>query len=61
MARARQLAEIAEAARQLRARYGRVPLHHAVSRMYYAVILADGTFLTIYHDLVGDAGFEQRS
>jgi nucleotidyltransferase/DNA polymerase involved in DNA repair len=30
VARARQLGEIAEAARQLRARYGRVPLYHAV-------------------------------
>jgi DNA polymerase-4/protein ImuB len=30
VARSRQLAEIAEAARQLRARYGRVPLYHAV-------------------------------
>ncbi|HEX9439668.1 MAG TPA: hypothetical protein VF909_08300, partial [Roseiflexaceae bacterium] len=30
VARARQLAEIAEAARQLRARYGRVPLYHAI-------------------------------
>jgi DNA polymerase-4/protein ImuB len=30
VARARQMAEIAEAARQLRARYGRVPLYHAV-------------------------------
>jgi DNA polymerase-4/protein ImuB len=30
VARARQLAEIAEATRQLRARYGRVPLYHAV-------------------------------
>ena len=30
VARARQLREIAEAARQLRARYGRVPLYHAV-------------------------------
>jgi nucleotidyltransferase/DNA polymerase involved in DNA repair len=30
IARARQLAEIAEAARQLRARYGRVPLYHAI-------------------------------
>jgi DNA polymerase-4/protein ImuB len=30
VARARQLAEIAEAARQLHARYGRVPLYHAV-------------------------------
>ncbi len=30
VARARQLAEIAEAARQLRTRYGRVPLYHAI-------------------------------
>lgn len=30
VARARQLAEIAEAARQLRARFGRVPLYHAI-------------------------------
>jgi protein ImuB len=30
VARARQLAEIAEAARQLRSRYGRVPLYHAI-------------------------------
>lgn len=30
VARAKQLAEIAEAARQLRARYGRVPLYHAI-------------------------------
>ncbi|HEV7663177.1 MAG TPA: DNA polymerase Y family protein [Chloroflexota bacterium] len=30
VARARQLAEIAEAARQLRARYGRVPLYQAI-------------------------------
>jgi DNA polymerase-4/protein ImuB len=30
VARARQLAEIAEAARQLGARYGRVPLYHAI-------------------------------
>src|SRR5437868_6749122 len=30
VARARQLAEIAEAARQLHARYGRVPLYHAI-------------------------------
>src|SRR5207237_8686583 len=31
VARARQLGQIAEAARQLRARYGRVPLYHAVA------------------------------
>jgi DNA polymerase-4/protein ImuB len=30
VARARQLSEIAEAARQLRTRYGRVPLYHAI-------------------------------
>ena len=30
IARARQLAEIAETARQLQARYGRVPLYHAI-------------------------------
>ena len=30
VARARQLAEITEATRQLRARYGRVPLYHAI-------------------------------
>ena len=30
IARARQLAEIAEAAHQLRARYGRLPLYHAI-------------------------------
>lgn len=30
VARARQMAEIAEAARQLRARFGRVPLYHAI-------------------------------
>ena len=34
---------------------------HAVSRMYYAVVLDDGTFLTLYHDQVHDAWFEQRS
>lgn len=34
---------------------------HAVSRMYYAVVLGDGTFLTLYHDLITDAWFEQRS
>jgi hypothetical protein len=34
---------------------------HAVVRMYYEVILDDGTRLTIYHDLVSDSWFEQRS
>jgi hypothetical protein len=28
--------------------------------MYYAVVLDDGAFLTIYHDLTTDAWFEQR-
>jgi len=34
---------------------------HPVSRMYYAVVLDDGTLLTMYHDLLADAWFEQRS
>ena len=34
---------------------------HAVSRMYYQVVLDDGTLLTMYHDLEGDAWFEQRT
>jgi len=36
---------------------------HPISRMYYAVILDDGTRLTIYHDLrvAENAWFEQRS
>jgi hypothetical protein len=34
---------------------------HAVSRMYYALLLDDGTLLTVYHDLVSDTWFEQRS
>jgi hypothetical protein len=34
---------------------------HAISRMYYALLLDDGTLLTVYHDLVADAWFEQRS
>jgi hypothetical protein len=33
---------------------------HAISRLYYEVILDDGTLLTIYHDLIGDRWFEQR-
>jgi hypothetical protein len=32
----------------------------AISRMYYALLLDDGTLLTIYHDLVTDEWFEQR-
>lgn len=34
---------------------------HPVSRMYYAVVLDDGTLLSMYHDLVGDSWFEQQS
>jgi hypothetical protein len=34
---------------------------HAISRMYYELVLDDGTFLTMYHDLQTDAWFEQRS
>ena len=33
---------------------------HAVSRLYFALILDDGTHLTVYHDLLTDAWFEQR-
>jgi hypothetical protein len=29
--------------------------------MYYAVVLDDGTLLTMYQDLLADAWFEQRS
>lgn len=31
-----------------------------VSRLYHALILADGTLLTAYHDLITDTWFEQR-
>src|SRR4051794_33921983 len=34
---------------------------HAISRLYYALVLDDGTLLTVYHDLLVDAWFEQRS
>ena len=34
---------------------------HAVSRLYYELVLDDGTMLTIYHDLLADLWFEQRS
>jgi len=33
---------------------------HAVSRMYYALLLDDGTLLTVYHDVLTDQWFEQR-
>ena len=34
---------------------------HAIARMYYEVVLDDGTMLTMYHDLIRDEWFEQRS
>jgi hypothetical protein len=34
---------------------------HRVARMYYEVVLDDGTLLTMFHDLVADAWFEQRT
>ena len=34
---------------------------HVVSRAYYALLLDDGTLLTVYHDLLTDLWFEQRS
>jgi hypothetical protein len=33
---------------------------HAISRVYHALILDDGALLTVYHDLVQDAWFDQR-
>ena len=34
---------------------------HRVARVYYEVVLDDGTLLTIFQDLVADAWFEQRT
>jgi hypothetical protein len=34
---------------------------HPVSRMYYEVVLDDGTLLTMFQDLLADAWFEQRT
>ena len=34
---------------------------HPVSRIYYELLLDDGTLLTVYHDLLTDLWFEQRS
>ena len=34
---------------------------HAIARLYYELLLDDGTLLTVYHDLTTDAWFEQRS
>ncbi len=33
---------------------------HPVSRVYYELLLDDGTLLTIYHDLMNKQWFEQR-
>ena len=33
---------------------------HAVSRLYYELVLDDGTLLTLYHDLLADLWFEQH-
>jgi hypothetical protein len=32
----------------------------AISRLYHDLLLDDGQLLTVYHDLVADAWFEQR-
>ena len=34
---------------------------HRVARMYYEVVLDDGSLLTMFQDLVADAWFEQRT
>ena len=34
---------------------------HPISRMYYEVVLDDGTLLTMYQDLKVDQWFEQRT
>ena len=34
---------------------------HPIARMYFSLLLDDGTLLTVYHDLAADAWFEQRS
>jgi hypothetical protein len=34
---------------------------HAIARLYYRVLLEDGALLTVYHDLLADAWFEQRT
>ena len=33
---------------------------HAVSRMYYALLLDDGSLLSVYHDLLANTWHEQR-
>jgi hypothetical protein len=34
---------------------------HVIARLYYELLLDDGTLLTVYHDLAADLWFEQRS
>ena len=34
---------------------------HAISRMYYRLLLDDGSLLVVYHDLLRDTWFEQRA
>ncbi len=34
---------------------------HPIARMYFSLLLDDGTLLTVYHDLAADVWFEQRS
>ena len=33
---------------------------HAISRLYYALLLDDGSLQTVYHDLLADAWFQQH-
>lgn len=33
---------------------------HPISRLYFSLLLADGTLLTLYHDLIANRWFEQR-
>jgi hypothetical protein len=34
---------------------------HAISRAYYLLLLDDGSLLSVYHDLLANAWFQQRS
>ena len=34
---------------------------HAIARLYYQLLLDDGSLLVVYHDLLHDAWFEQRA
>jgi hypothetical protein len=33
---------------------------HPIARIYYTLLLDDGTLLTVYHDLLANLWFEQR-